>query len=139
MKFSWNKKPYFADDRGWSIFDIFGGSDIQGQVNISRIDAGVVKAFHLHRRQDDYVICIEGKCKLIVANEDWTGLQQVVLDERNPGVFHIPAGSWHGYKGLDSGAKILYYCSNKYDGGNPDEERAPWDSYGKEIWDIEFK
>lgn len=138
-EFGWTKRGYFADDRGWSIFDVFGDSDIDGQINLSRIDDKVVKAFHLHRKQDDYVMCVEGKVKLVVAAENWTGLQEIVLDERNPITVHIPKNHWHGYKGLDGGGKILYYCTKKYDGGEPDEERAPWDIHGKEIWDIQFK
>lgn len=139
MGLTWNKRNYFVDDRGWSIFDLFCLSDIPGQVNYSQLDPNVIKAFHLHRKQDDYVVCLEGKVKLIVAEEDWSGVSEVILDEFSPKTCHIPKNTWHGYKAFDKGAKILYYCTREYDGDFPDEERAPWYAIGKEIWDIQFK
>jgi dTDP-4-dehydrorhamnose 3,5-epimerase len=139
-----NKKlQYFVDDRGYSLFDIFSDlrelDDVAGQINLSGLDSGVVKAFHLHKWQDDLVVCLKGRVMLITAAKDGSDVEKTILSEKSPQVIYIPAGRWHGYKALDDGTIILYHCTQQFDKDSPDENRAPWDMLGKEIWDIDFK
>ena len=53
------------------------------------------------------------------------------IGEHNPEVIKVPPGIWHGYTTV--GTKpcgLLYYVNKKYNPKEPDEERAPWDSFG---------
>lgn len=125
---------YFVDDRGYSLFDIFPTAI--GQINLSKLDKGVVKAFHRHLLQDDFVLCISGRAKLVTANEDWSGVEETYLNPRNQKIVRIPHGKWHGYKALEEDTVILYYCTVRYNTEKPDELRSAWDSVGKEVWDI---
>jgi len=130
---------YFADDRGESLFDLFPETIGVGQVNVSRIDKGVVKAFHLHRNQNDYVICLSGRFRLLTAAEDGTDFNEHILSSRNPQVIEIDKDTYHGYQALEENSVILYYCDNRYDMDNPDEYRGSWEMFGKEVWDINYK
>jgi dTDP-4-dehydrorhamnose 3,5-epimerase-like enzyme len=47
----------YVDDRGYSMFNIFPTSI--GQVNVTKLDKGAVKAFHLHKLQRDYVASVD--------------------------------------------------------------------------------
>jgi dTDP-4-dehydrorhamnose 3,5-epimerase-like enzyme len=109
----------------------------EGQINLSLLDQGVVKAFHRHQFQDDYVVCLKGKVRLCTFRNSMSDFDSKILSPLKPEVIHIPANTWHGYQALDKDTEILYYCTNKFNG--QDEERLPWDINGVEIWDIDFK
>jgi dTDP-4-dehydrorhamnose 3,5-epimerase len=131
---------YFSDDRGDSLFDVFGDTaGISGQFNVSKIDKGVVKAFHFHKNQKDYVICLSGKLRLVTMDQNMRDFEEYILSPHNPCVIEIDAYTYHGYQSLEDNSVILYYCDNRFDPDNPDEDRLPWDVIGREIWDIGFK
>lgn len=127
---------YFVDGRGYSMFDILPVAG-NGQVNLSKLDKGVVKAFHLHEHQEDYVICISGRAKLALANANFSDVEEIYLSPLDQKIVRIPPGIYHGYMALEEGTVILYYVTTRYDNKHPDEQRARWDSLGKEFWDID--
>lgn len=120
------------DERGWlmeilrcddSIFDRFG------QVYVSATYPGVVRAWHYHRRQTDYMTCVAGMMKLVLVDtrEDSPTCGQVnefFSGARNPILVRIPKLVYHGFKcvSLDP-ALILNAPSEPYKYDDPDEYR----------------
>jgi dTDP-4-dehydrorhamnose 3,5-epimerase len=50
------------------------------------------------------------------------------LGDQNMQLLVIPRGVAHGYRVLGTEPMILvYYVTQTYDPGNPDEQRIPWD------------
>jgi dTDP-4-dehydrorhamnose 3,5-epimerase len=133
----------FKDDRGWGLYNIFPDM-IQGQVNVSTTFPGIIRAFHRHHNQADNWKVISGQFKVRLAKPlgmmtPGVSMRELYLD-KNDDVLVIPPRVWHGFKvvGTEPGV-LLYYVTNKYDPDNPDEERAPWNSFWEDGWDTEFK
>ena len=156
----------YCDDRGRSLMSVFDQlAEIPGQVNVSLMYAGAVKAWHRHARQDDHWVVLAGNLKIGLFNTERTpitaelrlaiatpGEEQVrrievlpdkgtavYLGEHRPGGLRIPVGLWHG--GVATGGRdalLLYYMTQKYDAQSPDEQRAPWDGFDFS-WAVEFK
>lgn len=156
----------FCDDRGVSLMSVFDHlPDIPGQVNVARMYAGAVKAWHRHARQDDHWVVVAGDLKIGLFNTETHALtaevrlagpapgaersatielpaqagKAVYLGEHRPGILRIPAGVWHG--GVAVGGRdalLLYYMTRKYDPTQPDEQRADWNQFAFS-WHVEFK
>ena len=119
----------FADDRGWSIMNqLQGVMSAAGQLNISLQYPGVVKAWHRHKKQTDFWICVRGQIKVGVHREDdraW----MAVIGEHRPALVVIPPPLWHGAATVgNESASLLYYVTHAYDAAAPDEERRAFDS-----------
>jgi dTDP-4-dehydrorhamnose 3,5-epimerase len=122
----------------------FPGFEVK-QVNYSEMDAGVIKAFHLHRRQTDVWFVPPGDKLLLV-------LVDVRAESRTPNVrrrlvlgdgvsrlVRIPPGVAHGVKNLaPTRGRILYFVDTHFSPAPDasDEGRLPWDFAGAEIWDV---
>lgn len=128
------------DDRGF-LFEVLRANegicnDVIKQVTVSTIFPGVVKAFHKHKKQIDWVCCVKGNVKLVLSDEK--DFETFYLGESNPILVKIPMDVWHGYKAIGSEIATIVYCTSKtYD--ETDELRAAWDVFGEEIWESEFK
>lgn len=125
------------DDDGFAKF---------GQVYISTTYPGVVKAWHLHKVQEDNFCCVKGMVKLVLYDgRDGSPTKGVVteyfLGEHSPRLVRVPAGVHHGWKCISQEESLVVNVpSEPYNREAPDEYRAPWDS--PEIpysWDIVFK
>lgn len=103
-----------------------------GQLSHSRVETGVIKAWHYHKEQTQW-------------NYPVTGLLQVVLHDARPAsptlgeqmeflcgegqpeqVYCFPPGVLHGYKVLQGPAHMIYVTSGTYDLN--DEGRLPPDA-----------
>jgi dTDP-4-dehydrorhamnose 3,5-epimerase len=120
----------FADDRGWSMMNQF--QEVlrpEGQINYSVQYPGVVKAWHRHRRQTDFWLCIRGQMKVGIYRERDDQAWMAIVGELSPAVIVIPPTLWHGVAtvGCDK-AGLLYYVTESYNPSQPDEERREWDS-----------
>ncbi len=95
---------------------------------------GVTKAWHLHRKQIDNMVCIHGMVKLVLydgrhdspsfgrVNEFFMGLHQPLLVQ-------VPSGVFHGFKCIGgSEALVINFPSEPYHRDDPDEVRIPPDS-----------
>lgn len=121
-----------------------------GQWSMSLMYQNVVKAFHWHKIQTDYWICISGVIKAVLVdiregpifnadNPKW-GLsvsisidydypQEFILgDNQKPQVLVIPPGVAHGLKVLQGPAVLMYITTEPYN--IADEGRIPYDSFG---------
>ena len=124
------------DDRGY-LMEMFRSDspDFQqfGQVYMTVVYPGVVKAWHYHEKQTDNLICVAGMAK-------------VGLYDARPGsptrgetnTFHvgwqrqqrltIPPGVYHGFTAVgNEPASIINIPTELYDYHHPDERRRPWD------------
>ncbi|HYN70212.1 MAG TPA: dTDP-4-dehydrorhamnose 3,5-epimerase family protein [Candidatus Eisenbacteria bacterium] len=100
------------------------------QANVSRSLAGVLRGMHLHDRQDDLWIVLEGRA--FVATVD---LREMIAGtaaapiggafELGPGsAVYIPRGVAHGFLAIDAIA-LAYLVTAEYDG--TDEHGFAWD------------
>ena len=129
---------HYADDRGWSIMNqLLGVLGPQGQINYSVMYASVVKAWHRHRLQTDFWMCLHGHIKVGVHREDDAKTWLAVVGEKRPCVLIIPPPLWHGAATVgNESAGLLYYVTHAYDPQSPDEDRRSYDSIDGFPWGV---
>ena len=125
-----------ADDRGW-LAEIVRCDDKFftrfGQTVVTMSYPGVIKAFHWHRKQDDYWCVLQGNAQVVLHDlregSRTSGETQVVyLGENSFQVLAIPRGVAHGYRVLgDEPVLLMYHVTQPYNPAAPDEERLPHD------------
>jgi dTDP-4-dehydrorhamnose 3,5-epimerase len=105
------------------------GAEAFRQANLSRSAAGVLRGMHLHDRQDDLWIVLEGRALVAIVD-----LRSMVAGaatgpiseafELGPGAaVYIPRGVAHGFLALEAMA-LAYLVTNEYDG--TDEHGFAW-------------
>ncbi len=105
-----------------------------GQTYLTTTYPGVIKGWHMHRKQDDNVVCVKGMIKLVLfdGREGSTTrgeVQEVFPGEHNPVLVHIPRGVHHGWKCIsDCEAYVVNVPNELYDYDEPDEHRLPYDT-----------
>jgi len=126
-----------ADDEGFTKF---------GQVYLSTTYPGVVKAWHLHKVQDDNFCCVKGMVKLVLydGREDSPThgmVSEYFIGDHNPLLVRVPAGVLHGWKCVSEEESYVINAPNEvYRYEQPDEHRVPWDSPDVPYdWDIVFQ
>lgn len=128
----------YADDRGWSLMNQMQGvMSPEGQINYSVMYPNVIKAWHRHRLQTDFWICLHGHLKVGMHRESDGKTWLAVIGEKRPGVMVIPPPLWHGAAtvGAES-AGLLYYVTHAYNPQAPDEDRRAYDSIAGFPWGI---
>jgi len=121
------------DERGWLMeilrrdWDVFEGF---GQVYVTTVYPNVVKAWHMHKKQTDCMVCVKGMIKLVLydGREDSSTrgkIDEFYLGEKNPMLVKIPPNVWHGFKAVEETAFVINVPTELYDYGNPDEYRLP--------------
>ena len=117
-----------------------------GQAYVTTTYPGVIKAWHLHRAQDDNVACVRGMIKLVLydsreASSTRGEVMEVFMGEHNPVLVHIPREVYHGWKCTsEHEAYMVNVPTELYDYDDPDEHGLPLDS--KEIpynWEIKMR
>jgi dTDP-4-dehydrorhamnose 3,5-epimerase len=126
-----------SDDDGFKRF---------GQVYVSTTYPGVVKAWHLHKVQEDNFCCVKGMVKLVLydsRDESPTKgtVTEYFIGELNPKLVRVPAGVYHGWKCISQEESIVVNVPTEpYNRESPDEYRAPWDTPDIPYsWDIAVK
>ncbi len=99
------------------------------QANVSRSRAGVLRGPHLHRRQADYWVVIEGRAfvgllDLRSGSSTERERQQLTLDADEPQGLYIPPGVAHGFYAETD--VVLHYLVDAYHDGS-DELGIAWD------------
>jgi len=127
---------YYCDDRGYSIMNqLLGVLSPEGQVNYSVQHPGVIKAWHRHKHQTDFWMCLRGHIKVGVHKEGADFAWLHVLGEKAPGALIIPPTLWHGAATVGAEpAGLMYYVTRAYDPKAPDEERRAFDSVAGFPW-----
>ena len=132
---------FFADDRGWSLMNQMQGVlRPEGQINFSTQYPGVIKAWHRHRKQTDFWMCLTGHLKVGIHDSDRDQSWMVVIGEKRPGTVVIPPPLWHGAATVGpTPAGLLYFVTHAYDPASPDEERCAPDAFAGFPWEVEHK
>jgi len=125
------------DQRGW-LMEIMRCDEPQfdkfGQVYVTTAYPGVVKAWHLHRKQTDNFTCIHGTMRIVLydARKDSSTKEEVMellSDENNRMLVSVPPGVYHGFKAEgDETAYFLSVPNLPYNREQPDEYRLPPDT-----------
>ncbi len=125
------------DDEGFTRF---------GQVYLSTTYPGVVKAWHLHKAQDDNFCCVRGMIKLVLYDPRDDSptkgmLAEHFLGDHNQQLVRVPAGVYHGWKCVSREEALVVNVPNEpYRREAPDEHRAPWNTPDIPYsWDVVFK
>lgn len=115
------------------------------QLNFSTIEPGVIKAFHLHRRQTDVWYVPPTDRLLLVLHDARKGsptegvTMRMMLGDGTNRLVRIPPGIAHGCTNLgDETATIIYFVDVQFsiEPGECDEGRLPWDFCGADVWEI---
>jgi len=115
----------------WDIFERFG------QLYLTAARPGVVKAWHMHRKQTDHFVCIQGMAKLVLYDTRKESPTHGVIHELFMGVENfilvkIPPLVMHGFKAIGTEMAVMLNCPTElYNYQEPDEYRLPYDT--KEI------
>jgi dTDP-4-dehydrorhamnose 3,5-epimerase len=122
------------DERG-RLMEILRADDEMfgkfGQVYMTTAYPGVVKAWHLHKKQDDNMAVIRGMMKIVLYDgRDGSSTKGAVMEffagENNPILVHIPKGVMHGFKCVSEYEAIVVNIPTElYDYKEPDEFRVP--------------
>ncbi len=141
------KLTTIADERGW-LFEILRSDDdlfIQfGQVYLTAVYPGVVKAWHCHVEQTDSFTVVSGMVKLVVADlRDGSPtkgeIDEFFVGDQNRILVQIPPGVYHGLKGMGNIPALALNCPDRlFDHAHPDEIRLSFDT-DKIIYDWEIR
>jgi dTDP-4-dehydrorhamnose 3,5-epimerase len=100
-----------------------------GQVYLTTVYPGVVKAWHYHRIQEDRFTCVRGMVKAVLyddrENSSTRGIvNEIYVGEHNPCLIVIPPGVYHGWKCIgEREAYVINVPSEPYNRSDPDEFR----------------
>ncbi len=125
------------DDRGF-LMEVLRRDDSFfshfGQAYITAAYPGKIKAWRLHREQEDNIFCVRGMIKLVMydTREDspTSGeLVEVFTGEHRPAVVHMPRGLYHGWKCISTReAWVMNFTTEPYRHDRPDVERLEADT-----------
>lgn len=143
VKFDTKQLDVHLDDRGY-LFEVLREDDEIvstefAQITVSEVYPGVIKAWHRHQRQTDFIACLKGNLKvgLAVENDAGVSIDTECIGEDNREVIKVPPGVWHGMTPVgDQSALVLYIQDQTYD--PDDEERLPHDEFG-DIWSVSHR
>jgi dTDP-4-dehydrorhamnose 3,5-epimerase len=100
-----------------------------GQIYASATYPGVVKGWHLHRRQVDNFVCVAGMVKLVIYDPrrdspTFKEVNEFFIGSHNPLLVQVPAGTYHGWKCISRETAVVVNCPTElYDYQEPDEVR----------------
>lgn len=131
-KLKWN-----TDERGKLMEILRIDDDIYsefGQVYVTTAYPNVVKAWHYHKLQDDYMTVVKGMMKIVLydgrENSKTKGEVNVFyVGEHSPMVVRIPKEVYHGFMCVsENEAYVINVVTKPYNRDNPDEYRLPWNT-----------
>ncbi len=103
-----------------------------GQVSHSFMQAGVVKAWHIHKTQVDWWYVVRGKIKAALydtreSSPTYKELNEFTLGGEAPDnkIIKIPAGVAHGLKVIEGPSDLVYVTSGVY--AKDEEGRIAYD------------
>lgn len=124
------------DDRGF-LFEVLRNDDEIfeqfGQAYISATNPGVVKGFHRHFHQTDFITCVSGQIKLVtveILNPPL--ITEHHLSPLDPKLIMVRPFTYHGWMAIGpTSALVLNITDIPFDPASPDEERIdphnnPW-------------
>jgi dTDP-4-dehydrorhamnose 3,5-epimerase len=133
-----------ADDRGYLI-EVLRASDPHfdrfGQMYVSYVRRGIIKAWHAHQRQTDRMYVVAGTSKIGLydgrpSSPTFGRYAQVILgDTGEDALLIIPPLVWHGQMSLSEATYLINLPTEVYDPAAPDELRMGLDEL-EDIWTV---
>ena len=125
-----NEQGYFSEliRSDWNIIEKFG------QVFLTAIYPGTIKAWHYHRSQIDHFVCVCGSIKLVLYDVRETSptngiTNEFMMSESSLQLIKIPAYVYHGYQCTSPEKAVIINVSTElYKKDNPDEVWLPFDT-----------
>jgi dTDP-4-dehydrorhamnose 3,5-epimerase len=124
------------DERGL-LMEMFRSDDPDfqkfGQVYVTMVYPGVVKAWHYHKKQTDHFVCVGGMAKVVLhdTREGSTTkgeTNEFVIGWQRQRMVIIPNGVYHGFTPVGTEpAFIVNVPTELYNYNDPDEFRLPAD------------
>jgi dTDP-4-dehydrorhamnose 3,5-epimerase len=102
-----------------------------GQVYMTTVYPGVVKAWHYHKKQHDSFVVVRGMLKLVLFdnrdNSPTKGLiNEFFMGDHQQILVQIPPMVYHGFKGISVEETIVINAPTEvYNYADPDEFRIP--------------
>ena len=138
-----------ADERGF-LMELLRSDDAIftkfGQCYVSMNYPGVIRAWHHHKKQDDFFVVMKGMIKVGLYDRREGSptrgeVGEFYLGDNNNIMLKIPVGVVHGYKTVGTEPSLLInFPSEVYNPEEPDEYRFPWNTDQIPFdWDIQFK
>jgi len=136
-----------VDDRGQlSFVNGFAFESIRRFYLVENFSTQVVRAFHGHRNEQKFAFVVSGSAIVaavpfddpVSPNRD-AKAHRFVLSDRQPKILFIPAGYANGFRPLEPGTKIMFFSTATLEESAKDDFRFPYDHWGKEIWQAEFR
>ena len=131
-----------VDDRGAVRFA--NGFNFQGVKRFYAVTnhrAGMIRAWHAHRREAKYATVLQGAAIIgAVRIDDWekpsseSEVHHFVLCGDKPSVLYIPSGYANGFMSLTDDAIIMFFSTATVEESKNDDIR--YDAYYWNIWDV---
>jgi len=102
-----------------------------GQVYVTTVNPGTVKAWHYHKKQYDNFCVVKGMLKLVLhdtreGSPTKGETNEFFIGDHNPMLVQIPNNVYHGFKGIsETETIVINIATEAYDAKNPDEFRKP--------------
>lgn len=100
-----------------------------GQVYITTCLPDVVKAWHYHKKQDDYFVCVKGRIRLALydarkKSPTYKEINEFDMGMDEPVLVKIPKKVYHGFKGVSNEESFVVNTPTlAYNYEQPDEYR----------------
>jgi dTDP-4-dehydrorhamnose 3,5-epimerase len=100
-----------------------------GQVYMTTTYPHVVKAWHYHKKQDDYITCVKGMLKLVLydgrkRSPTFGEINEFFIGDHNQTLVKVPKMIYHGWKCVsEEEAIVINVPTEPYNRTNPDEYR----------------
>ena len=111
-------------------------------------EKGTIRAYHKHKELVDFFIIVNGVARFVGFDDrpdsaTFGYLNTIIASARNLKMITVPAGVYHGWQSLEENTILVSVANNLYMGENRtewlDEHRIPYDTFGKHMWEVEYK
>ena len=128
----------FGDDRGYFTAINFA-KGIKRAYLIKNHKAGIIRAFHGHKKEEKTLYCIKGAFKIICIGMETGNWKSFTITEKGNNVLKIPSMVYNGFVSLTDDSELLVFSNSTFEESKNDDFRIPYDALGKEIWEIEHR
>ena len=104
-----------------------------GQVYVTMVYPGVVKAWHYHKKQTDHFVCLGGMAKVVMhdireGSPTKGETNEFVIGWQRQRLIIIPPNVYHGFTAVGNEAALIVNVPTElYVYDDPDEYRLPFD------------
>jgi dTDP-4-dehydrorhamnose 3,5-epimerase-like enzyme len=136
-----------VDDRGVLRFvNGFKFKGVKRFYQVENFDLNMVRAWHGHLKEGKYVYVASGSVILgavplsdTIHPDRSAKVERVVLSAKKPQIVFIPPGFANGFKALENNTQILFFSTSTLEESKGDDYRFPFDYWGLEIWNTEYR